>query len=124
MVCDRWLRVYADEARESGISLFSPPSLIFGEIEEHDYDAVEFCDFLRAQVVLGHGDIGFAHGVSVPTRQAHVGRAGVRALGDQFRRGLAGGGEVKLVLDGLKDELRFGFRGRVVGSERQDFAYA
>ena len=104
--------------------LLAPPRLILGEIEKHDDDAVQLVDLGFAQVVLGHGHIALANDAASPRRQAHVGLGRVGPFGDQFRRGLAGGGKVQLVLDRLEEDLRLRLGGRIVGGQREDFPYA
>ena len=73
-----------------------------------------------AQIVLGDGDIAFANDAAFPGGEAHVRPGGVGTLGDEFRRGLAGGGEVELVLDSLEEDLGLGIGGVVIGCEGED----
>jgi hypothetical protein len=49
--------------------------------------------------ILGNNNVGVLHATGLPGRQTHVAAAAVGALGDQFGGGLAGDGEVQLVLD-------------------------
>src|SRR5690625_2730635 len=54
--------------------------LIFGVVEIHRDDAVEFLDLLGLEVVLGAADIALAYDRAFPTGQAHLGRLGSMRL--------------------------------------------
>ena len=98
-----------------------PAGLVFGIVEEHDHDAVEFVDFGLVQVVLGDGDVGLEDFAAFPGREAHVGLGAVARAAMISGGGFARGGEVELVLNGLEENRCRGFAGMIVGGEGEDF---
>lgn len=99
-------------------------SLILSEVQPHRHDAIGLADLGLVEIVLGHGHIGLLHATRLPGRQAHVRAAAVGALGDQLGGGLAGDGEMQLVLDEAEELGGFRQRRRVVGRHRKDLANA
>lgn len=65
-------------------------------------EVVQGGEFRLVEVMLGDGNVLFAHLGSAPMGQAHVGPGAVRAGMDDFRRRLAGNGPVHFVLNGLE----------------------
>jgi hypothetical protein len=98
--------------------------LIFGVVEKHRHDPVQFSDLPLVKVVLGDGDLGFADDGPAPACQAHVRFGGVGALRDQLRCGLAGDGEMQFVLHRLEKDLRIRVIRLVIRRQCQDFAHA
>ena len=80
------------------------------KVHAHRDDAIELADLGCMQIVLGHGHVSLLDAARLPGGQAHVRSAAVSALGNQFGDGLAGDGEVQLVLD--EPEEPDGFRQR------------
>ncbi len=67
-------------------------------------------DLIAPRIVLGYDDIGFANFVSLPGCQTHIGGEVVSPSFDKFRRGHAGGGAVKLVLNNAEKPCGFPLR--------------
>ena len=103
--------------------LLAPQRLIFGEIEEHDHDAIQLFDFRFVQIVLGNANITLAYAAAFPIRQPHVRLGGIGTCGDEFRRSLAGHGKVQLVLHDLEYGLSLCIFRRVVRRQSKDVAH-
>jgi hypothetical protein len=64
----------------------------FRLFEEDDDQAIERVDLVLGEIILGDDNVLFADARTAPVRQGHVRPGGVRAVHNQLRSGVAGGG--------------------------------